>query len=84
MTEHDPHSGSREAEDEMRQALEDAEPAADDMERRSEALEEEIEKVEGDWESKQQDDRVPGAQEDIEEVETERQDLGEEPAGDEG
>ena len=60
---------------------EEPERALEDMEQRSEELEEEIEEVREDWESKQHDDSVPGAQEDLEEVETERQDLGEEPAG---
>ena len=56
----------------MREAMKDAEPDVREMERKSEELEEEIEQVERDWEGKESDPRVPGAQEDLEEGETER------------
>lgn len=65
----------------MREEIEDVEPAADEMERRSEDLEERIEETERDWESKRHDSSVPGAQPSPDEVETERQDLGGEPGG---
>ena len=81
MTEENPHQGSSEAEAEMRDVLEDAESGVPEMERRSDELEEEIESVEEDWDSKESDPRVPGAQEDLEDVEVERQDIGEDPAG---
>lgn len=83
MSEH-PHEDSREAEADMREAIEQTEPVVEEMEERSERLEEEIEQVGDDWESKEADPSVPGAQEPAEEVDTERQDLGEQPAGDEG
>lgn len=77
----DHHRGSREAEEELRETIEEAEPRADDMERRSEKLEEEIEQAGKDWERKREDGSVPGAQPDLDEVDTERQDLGEQPGG---
>ena len=82
MTEHRPRG--EEAEAEMREAIEEAEPAVDELEQRSAELEHEIEQTERDWESKQHESKVPGAQPDPEEVETERQDEGEPPAGEEG
>lgn len=51
------------------------------LEERSAALEEKIEKVSDDWEQKTNDPSVPGAREPLEDVEVERQDLGEEPLG---
>ena len=75
------HGGSREAEKELRETIEETEPRADDMERRSEQLEEEIEQVGKDWERKREDGGVPGAQPEVDEVDTERQDLGEKPGG---
>lgn len=78
----DHHSRAREAEAEMHEAIEKAEPVPDDMERRSEELHEEIEATERDWESKRKEPGVPGAQPDLDEVETERQDLGGAPGGD--
>lgn len=77
------HEGSREAEEEMREASERTRPSAAEMEKRSEELKEEIENVELDWERKREDRRVPGAQPDLEDVETERQDLGGAPGGEE-
>lgn len=75
------HSGSREAEKELRETIEQAEPPADDMERRSEELEEEIQQAGKDWERKREDGDVPGAQPDLDDVDTERQDLGDKPGG---
>jgi len=75
------HRGSREAEEELREKIEETEPPADDMERRSEELEEEIEQAGKDWERKRDDGDVPGAQPELDEVDTERQDLGEKPGG---
>lgn len=62
---------------------EDPDAVLEDMEQRSEELRKEIEQVERDWEGKQDEERVPGAQEPLEEVETERQDIGEQPGGEE-
>lgn len=81
MSEKSEHARPSGAERDVEHAIRESEPAVEDMERRSEALDDEIRRVERDWESKQQDARVPGAQEEIEDVETERQDLGEEPGG---
>ena len=77
----DPHEGSKQEAAAMRRRHERAEPVADDMERRSEELAREIEDVKDDWERKKADPRVPGAPEPFEDVETERQDLGERPGG---
>ncbi|HWH46061.1 MAG TPA: hypothetical protein VNT32_15175 [Thermoleophilaceae bacterium] len=53
-----------------------------DMQERVDELGEEIEEVREDWERKQEDPSVPGAQPPFEEVETERQDLREVPPAD--
>lgn len=73
------HKESAQAEQEMEEAIEAAEPAADEMEERSEQLEEKIEETGRDWERKRQDESVPGAQPDLGEVETHRDDVGKSP-----
>ena len=46
---------------EYEEEAKDLEHQVEDMEQESEKLEEEIKDAKGDWDSKQHDDRVPGA-----------------------